>query len=191
MIDNYLENIKNQFLYYKSLGDKTIEQLSDAELLWQPNESSNSISIIVGHLSGNMKSRWTDFLTTDGEKDWRNRDKEFEPFLDNRKMLLQHWEEGWACLFAAIESVNPDNCDRLVYIRNQGHTIVEAFNRQACHYASHVGQMVYLGKMIKNNSWTSLSIEKGKSKKYNAEKFSLAKNKTDAISELVKNNEQN
>lgn len=175
MQQNFIESVTKQFQYYKQLGDRTFAQLSDQELFWQYNEASNSISIIVNHLHGNMLSRWTDFLNADGEKEWRKRDQEFEDLIKNRAQLDEKWEAGWTCLFDALATINEDNFDQPVYIRNQGHTIVEAVNRQLAHYAYHVGQIVYTGRMIKGEEWTSLSIPKGKSKVYNAEKFSKPK----------------
>ena len=172
---NYLQSILKQFKYYKFLGDRTFEQLKEEQLFWQYNEASNSIAIIVNHIAGNMKSRWTDFLTTDGEKEWRNRDQEFEDVIKTKSELFQKWEEGWTCLFQALETINEENLNTVVYIRNQGHTVVEAINRQLAHYASHVGQIVYLGKMLKGDAWESLSIPKGKSGEYNKNKFSREK----------------
>jgi len=172
---NYLQSINKQFEYYKFLGEATFDQLSEDALLWQYNEESNSIAIIVNHITGNMKSRWTDFLTSDGEKDWRNRDREFESVIEDRKQLMECWEEGWKCLFDALEEINPENFDTTIYIRNQGHTIVEAVNRQLAHYASHIGQIVYIGRMIQGHKWVSLSIPKGQSKAFNREKFSKDK----------------
>ena len=177
MISNYLASITKQFLYYKQLGERTFEQLDDDQLLWQFNNESNSIAIIVKHLWGNMRSRWTDFLTTDGEKDFRDRDTEFEVSIKSREELLEKWNEGWQVLFGALESINEENFEDLVYIRNQGHTITEAINRQLAHYAYHIGQIVYIGRMIKGADWVSLSIPKGESQKYNAEKFEKPKTK--------------
>jgi hypothetical protein len=280
---DYLKSAKQQFLYYKQLGDKTMDQLNDEQLFWQYNDASNSIAIMVKHLWGNMMSRWTDFLITDGEKDFRKRDEEFElrvgPSLqgvdtanaegvdaanaegvdynaegvdndaegvdniaegvdtdsakgvdtanaegvdndaegvdnnaegvnniaegvdtanaegvdmdnaegvDNdaegvnehsRAVITEKWEQGWACLFTALDSINEDNFDTTIYIRNQGHSIPEAINRQMMHYAYHVGQMVYLGRMMKGEDWQSLSIPKGNSKAYNADKFAQEKGK--------------
>ena len=144
---NYLESITKQFQYYKMLGDNTFAQLNDQELFWQFNPESNSIAIIVNHLWGNMLSRWTDFLKSDGEKEWRKRDQEFEDIIKTRAQLLEKWEAGWECLFQAIDSINETNFESTIYIRNQGHTIVEAINRQLAHYAYHIGQIVYLGGM--------------------------------------------
>jgi Protein of unknown function (DUF1572) len=175
MSENYLTSIRKQFEYYKLLGEKTFSQVSDEQLFLQHNENSNSIAMIVQHLAGNMLSRWTDFMTTDGEKEWRNRDEEFEPVLNKRSEMLVKWEEGWACLFAAIDSLQTSDLEKIIYIRNQGHTIMEAFNRQLAHYPYHIGQIIFLGKMFADNSWTSLSIPRGNSTTYNTGKFSKPK----------------
>jgi hypothetical protein len=281
---DYLNSAKQQFQYYKQLGDKTMAQLNDEQLFWQYNDASNSIAVMAKHLWGNMMSRWTDFLTTDGEKDFRQRDEEFElrvgPSLqgvdtanaegvnniaegvdadnaegvdntaegvdndaegvdntaegvnniaegvdnnaegvdnnaegvdnnaegvDNdakgvdtdiaegvnehsRAVITEKWEQGWACLFTALDSINEDNFDTTIYIRNQGHSIPEAINRQMMHYAYHVGQMVYLGRMMKGEDWQSLSIPKGNSKAYNAEKFSQEKGKRHFTDEYLGKN---
>lgn len=189
MEKNYLDSIEKQFAYYKLLGEKTFEQLEDNALFWQYNEESNSIGIIVNHMAGNMLSRWTDFLNSDGEKTWRNREQEFEAELNSREALLARWEEGWACLFKALDSINENNFDTTVYIRNQGHTIIEAINRQLAHYAYHVGQITFLGKMIKGAEWESLSIPKGKSQDYNADKFAQDKKKAHFTDEFLKGKE--
>lgn len=183
---NYLDSVNKQFLYYKMLGDKTFSQLSEADLFWQPNDASNSIGIIVKHLWGNMLSRWTDFLTDDGEKTWRKRDKEFEADIRTKTALLEKWEGGWTCLFDALATINEDNFDQIIYIRNQGHTITEAINRQLAHYAYHVGQIVFIGRMIQNNDWQSLSIPKGKSKEFNAKKFEQKKQRGHFTDEFLK-----
>ena len=188
MKKKYIESIKSQFQYYKMMGEKTFEQLTEKELFWQFNESSNSIAIIVNHLQGNMLSRWTDFLTTDGEKDFRNRDQEFEDIIDSREEFLIKWEAGWACLFQAIDSIHEDNFQTEIFIRNMGHSIIEAFNRQLAHYAFHIGQIIFVGKMIKGNDWKSLSIPKGESKKFNQEKFSKPKRTEHFTTQFLKNN---
>ena len=175
MNNDYLDSIKKQFQYYKQLGDKTFAQLNDDALFWQFNEDSNSIAIIVGHLSGNMLSRWTDFLSTDGEKAWRNRDEEFESQINSREELLTKWEQGWDCFFSAINPLTSADLNRTIYIRNQGHTVLEAINRQLAHYPYHIGQIVMLGKMLAKDGWQSLSIPKGKSQAYNNEKFAQDK----------------
>jgi hypothetical protein len=166
-----LNGIIKLFQYYKSLGERTIEQLSDEELFWQYNSDSNSIAIMVNHIQGNMLSRWTNFLSEDGEKEWRNRDQEFEDIINTRSDLVDKWEKGWKCLFDALFKVNESNIHQLVYIRNEGHSILDAVTRQLGHYSYHVGQIVYLGKMIKGEEWQSLSIPKGGSKAYNKGKF--------------------
>lgn len=188
--EDFLESAKKQFQYYKLLGDKTINQLSAEDLFWRYSSESNSIAIIVKHLWGNMLSRWTDFLITDGEKEWRKRDEEFEFMAENRENILEKWEAGWNCLFAALDSVNEDNFNSLIYIRNQGHTITEAINRQLAHYAYHVGQMVFVGKMIKGSDWNSLSIPKGESQSYNQEKFSKPKSKEHFTSEYLQKKDE-
>ena len=177
MKTEYLNSVKKQFEYYKSVGEKTIDQVDEKDLFWQYNEESNSIAITVNHLRGNMKSRWTDFLTSDGEKEWRNRDLEFESVIKTKNELLEKWDDGWRCLFNALDSVNADNFDTKVYIRNQEHSIIEAVNRQLAHYCYHIGQIVYVGKMIKGNKWGSLTIPKRKSTDFNNEKFSKGKHK--------------
>lgn len=177
MTNSYLKSVKKQFEYYKMLGEKTFDQLTDEQLFWQLNEESNSIATIVKHLWGNMLSRWTDFLTTDGEKEWRNRDAEFENNIAERSELLLKWNEGWTCLFNAINALTENDVTRKIFIRNQAHTVVEAINRQLAHYPYHVGQIVFIGKMLCSNSWTSLSIPKGNSKEYNLDKFSKPRHK--------------
>jgi hypothetical protein len=175
MNPTYILSAIKQFQYYKSLGEKTFDQLQDEDLFWQFNEQSNSIAIMVNHLAGNMLSRWTDFLTTDGEKPWRNRDQEFEAVIKSRKEMLSRWEEGWNCLFKALESIKDENIHQEVFIRNQKHSIMEAVNRQMMHYAYHIGQIVYVGRMIKGAEWQSLSIPIGGSQKFNDEKISKGK----------------
>jgi hypothetical protein len=173
----YLSGIVKQFQYYKLLGDKTFNQLDEKALFHQINSESNSIAIIVNHLNGNMLSRWTNFLLEDGEKEWRERDEEFKDVIRSKDELVQKWEEGWICLFDALASVNNENYTQTVYIRNMGHSIIEAINRQLAHYAYHVGQIVFIGKALKGNEWESLSIARGASETYNKLKFSQEKGK--------------
>ena len=175
MTNDYISSIKNQFDYYKMLGEKTFSQLSEEQLFWKFNENSNSIATIVKHLSGNMLSRWTDFFTTDGEKEWRNRDAEFDNDIQNKEGLLNNWEKGWNCLFNIIDNLTIEDLDKIIYIRNQGHSVTEAINRQLAHYPYHIGQIVYIGKMVLDNKWNSLSIPKGNSQNYNKEKFDKPK----------------
>jgi len=190
MQENYLSSVRKQFHYYKMLGEKTFAQLSDDQLFWQPNEASNSIAIIVNHLQGNMHSRWTNFLIEDGEKEWRHRDAEFEDLIQTRKDLIEKWGAGWQCLFTALDSIHADNFDTTIYIRNMGHTIVEAINRQLAHYAYHIGQIVYIGRMVKDQGWKSLSIPKGASKRYNTEKFSQPKHKEHFTDSFLKDQDK-
>jgi hypothetical protein len=186
---NYLESTRKQFDYYKLLGEKSFDQLQDEDLLWQFNQDSNSIAVMVKHLAGNMLSRWTNFLSEDGEKSWRNRDGEFEGTIQNKKELLEAWNEGWTCLFEAMDSVSESNFDQVVYIRNQGHSITEALQRQLAHYAYHVGQIVYTARMIKGSEWQSLSIPKNASLAYNQEKFSQEKKRAHFTDEYLKKDE--
>lgn len=174
MQENYLENVKKEFNYYKSLGEKAIAQIPDDKLFWQFNPESNSVGTIVKHLSGNMISRWTDFLTTDGEKEWRARDAEFENDIRTRERLLSVWNEGWTCFLRTLNGLTSQDLDKIVYIRNQGHTVYEAINRQLAHYPYHIGQIVLIGKMTAED-WTSLSIPKNGSTTYNNDKFSKDK----------------
>ncbi len=175
MNTSYLSNIKKQFEYYKSLGEKTFHQLSIEEVKQEFVEDSNSISIIVKHIVGNMLSRWTNFLTEDGEKEWRHRDDEFKDIFQTKEELLDYWNKGWICLFDAITTLTEEDLERIIYIRNQGHTVTEAINRQLAHYSYHIGQIVFLGKLLKGKDWVSLSIPKGTSNTYNLEKFSKEK----------------
>ena len=160
----YLDSAKKQFEYYKLLGEKTFSQLTDEQLFFQATSESNSIATIVKHLWGNMLSRWTDFLTTDGEKEWRKRDEEFENDISTRQELLEKWQAGWCCLFNALDSIKDSDLSKIIYIRNQDHTILEAISRQLSHYPHHVGQIVFIGEMVRDKNWNSLSIPKGTSK---------------------------
>jgi hypothetical protein len=176
-METYLNSVKKHFEYYKTLGEQTFAQLKDEDLFWCYNEESNSIATIVKHLSGNMLSRWTDFLNTDGEKPWRNRDSEFENDIKSRQELLAIWNEGWDCLFSALNSIKEDHWEKDIYIRNERHSVVDAINRQLSHYPYHIGQIVFIGKMIAGSKWESLSIPKGKSGVFNTEKFAKPVNK--------------
>ncbi len=164
-----------QFNYYKTVGDKTFSQLSFEELCYQPDEGSNSISIIVKHMAGNMLSRWTNFMNEDGEKPWRLRDQEFEATYNSKDEILSAWENGWNCLFEAINPIAEADLVKIIYIRNEGHTVAEAIFRQLGHYPYHIGQIAYIGKMIKQAKWQSLSIPKGASNSYNEKKFNNPK----------------
>jgi hypothetical protein len=172
---SYLESVKKQFLYYKMLGEKAMEQLEPEQLFVAVNDDTNSIAVIVKHLSGNMLSRWTDFLTTDGEKETRNRDAEFENDLHTKEEVLTSWNTGWDCFLSALDSLQPEQLSEIIYIRNEGHTVIEAINRQLAHYPYHIGQIVFYAKQLKNSEWNSLSIPKNKSNSYNATKFAQEK----------------
>ncbi|MDR6968382.1 hypothetical protein J2X31_002405 [Flavobacterium arsenatis] len=172
---SYLESVKKQFLYYKTLGEKAFEQLEPDQLFVSVNENTNSIAVIVKHLSGNMLSRWTDFLTSDGEKEWRNRDDEFEETITTKEELLDLWNKGWDCFTNTLNTLTNSNLSQIIYIRNEGHTVIEAINRQLAHYPYHIGQIVFYAKLLKSGEWDSLSIPKNKSNNYNAEKFSKEK----------------
>jgi len=163
------------FGHYKKLGEKAIDQINDQSLFRAPDEKSNSISVIIKHLHGNMLSRWTDFLTTDGEKEWRKRDEEFEDTMTTRREVISRWEEGWQCLFDALHQLNEEDLETTVYIRNMGQSAEEAIMRQLAHYAYHVGQIVYLARMFNEGDWQSLSIPKNASADYNKERFEQEK----------------
>ncbi|MEP6929453.1 MAG: DUF1572 domain-containing protein [Flavobacterium sp.] len=173
--DSYLESVKKQFLYYKTLGEKAMSQLEPEQLFTAINEDTNSIAAIVKHVSGNMLSRWTDFLTTDGEKEWRNRDAEFENDLQSTEEVLEAWNKGWNCFLNTLDSLKPEQLSEIIYIRNEGHTVIEAINRQLAHYPYHIGQIVFYAKQLKKDAWDSLSIPRNKSGNYNAEKFAKEK----------------
>jgi Protein of unknown function (DUF1572) len=165
--EDYIESIKIQFLKYKTLGEKAIAQVPEDKISWSYNPESNSIVTIVKHLSGNMHSRFTDFYTSDGEKKWRNRDGEFENEMMKKDDLLKKWNEGWNSLFTILNTLQAESLSKKVKIRNEPHTVMEAINRQLTHYAYHIGQIIFLSKMICDDHWTSLSIPKGKSEETN------------------------
>jgi hypothetical protein len=165
-----LQHTIRLFHYYKELGEKAMAQVPDHLLSHAPDQKSNSIAVIVKHLSGNMLSRWTDFLTSDGEKEWRHRDAEFEEENVNRHTLNEWWEKGWQCLFDALHTLTPVDLQRIVYIRNMGQTAEDTILRQLAHYSYHIGQIVYLARWLNEGDWTSLSIPRGASRVYNTEK---------------------
>ena len=175
MKTSYLSSAIKQFEYYKMLGEKAMNQLPDEALFWQYNQESNSIAVIVNHMTGNMLSRFTDFLTTDGEKSWRNRDAEFENNFADRNALLDQWDKGWNCLLSTLKALSEEQLENIVYIRNDGHTVVEAINRQLAHYPYHIGQIVFIAKMAADEKWESLSIPRNKSNDYNSRKFTQEK----------------
>ena len=155
-----------RFQYYKNIADQTFEQLEEPQLFWQYNSESNSIATIVKHISGNMISRWTNFLTEDGEKEWRNRDAEFENDIQSKAEILEMWEKGWLVLFDALNQVNDANINSIILIRGEKISVVDALLRQLAHYPYHIGQIIYLAKMLKNDDWKTLSIARNKSQEY-------------------------
>ena len=173
--NTYLESVKKQMLYYKKIAEKAMDQLEEEQLFITFNENSNAISTIIQHMSGNMLSRWTDFLTTDGEKEWRNRDAEFQVIIKSKEELLAIWNKGWDCFFNAINTLTTEQLSTIIYIRNEGQTAMDAINRQLAHYPYHIGQIVFYAKMLKQTEWASLSIPKNNSDSYNADKFSKEK----------------
>jgi hypothetical protein len=177
MATSYVSSVIKQFEYYKMVAEKAVAQVPDEALFWQYNPESNSIAVIVSHLAGNMLSRFTDFLTTDGEKPWRDRDTEFENRFSTRQEVMEYWDKGWNCLLTTLHSLKEEDLEELIYIRNEGHTVVEALNRQLAHYPYHIGQIVYIAKMVANEKWQSLSIPRYQSSDYNTKKFKQAKAK--------------
>jgi len=162
----YLRVVVERFKNVKNLGDKTIDQLLEDEIHWTYNNESNSVSIIVKHLSGNMISRWTDVLNSDGEKDYRDRDEEFIDDITSKIELKNVWEKGWKALIDTLTGLSEQDLLKKIYIRGESYLVLGAIERQMAHYAYHVGQIVYIGKQLKDNNWESLSIPKGQSEEY-------------------------
>ncbi|MFZ5973294.1 MAG: DUF1572 family protein [Bacteroidota bacterium] len=185
----YLQSAIKQFQYYKMLGERAMAQVPEEKLFWQHNSDSNSIATIVRHLAGNMLSRWTDFLTTDGEKKWRNRDDEFENTIQTRNELLKVWSEGWHICLQTLRTLDECDLEKTIYIRNQGHTVVEAINRQLAHYPYHIGQIVFIAKMFAPH-WETLSIPKGNSKSYNEAKFRQPQHRKHFTDEYLSDDKQ-
>ena len=162
----YLESIKIRFSYYRDLGEKAIAQLNDAQLIFHADES-NSIVMIIRHISGNLISRFTDFLESDGEKLWRNRDEEFREVKLSREELMEVWRNGWSCLFHALDLLNGDDLMKMVLIRGESLSVVDALNRQLAHHAYHIGQIVFASKEMVGSGWQNLSVPKGGSQAFN------------------------
>jgi uncharacterized protein DUF1572 len=190
---HFLEDALKSFRDYKKLAEGALAQLDDAELFRAIDDESNTIAVNMKHMAGNMLSRWTDFLTSDGEKPNRERDMEFVMLPETaRADMLAYWERGWRCLFAAVEPLTADDLMRIVKIRGQDHTVVQAINRQIAHYAYHVGQIVYLAKHFKSSEWQTLSVPKNRSAEFNKyleEKVksgtSAGEGRFDAVSEFA------
>ena len=164
---HYLEEARRQLRGYKRMGEGAMLQLRDEDFFVTLDPESNSVAILVKHLAGNMRSRFTDFLTSDGEKPDRFRDREFEVTpATTRADVMKWWEEGWACVFAAIDPLEPEDVMRTVTIRGEPHTVLQAINRQIAHYAQHIGQIVFLAKHLRSTQWKTLSIPRGKSEEY-------------------------
>lgn len=166
MNNSYLEETRDLFRTYKRMAESAMAQVTDADLLRQTGGESNSIAIIAKHIAGNLRSRWTDFLTTDGEKPDRRRDAEFEEPVETRHELMATWEAGWNALFLTLDSLSDDDLDRTVYIRGEAHSVLKAAQRSLAHTVSHVGQMVFLAKHFSGHNWKTLSIPRGKSEEF-------------------------
>jgi len=173
--ETYHSDALSSFRNAKKLAERAIEQVSDKEFFATIDEEANSIALIVKHVAGNLRSRWTDFLTTDGEKPDRDRDTEFEVIADTRESLMQFWEDGWQILFDSLEPLTEEDFSKTVTIRSEPHSIVEAINRQLTHYSYHVGQIVLLAKHFRSNEWKTLSIAKNRSADFNREKSGISK----------------
>ena len=169
IVQNYLDDARSSFRAYKKLADKAIAQLKDEEFFVTLDEEANSVAVAMKHMAGNMLSRWTDFLTSDGEKPNRNRDMEFviEP-QTSKDDVLAYWERGWKSVFDALEPLRPEDCEKKITIRGEEHTVVQAINRQMSHYAYHTGQIVFLAKHFRSAEWKSLSIPRNRSAAFNA-----------------------
>lgn len=165
---NYLEDAIRSFRSYKRLAERALEQVNDDEFFVQIDEESNSLALIVKHIAGNQRSRWRDFLTSDGEKPDRHRDTEFELIEDTRESLMAFWEAGWQTIFEALESLSADDLEKTVTIRGEPHTVVEAINRQLTHYPYHIGQIVFLAKHLRASEWKTLSVPRNRSAEFNA-----------------------
>lgn len=162
----YLRVVRERFTAMKGQGEKTFAQLEEGDFYWTLNDESNSIAILIQHVSGNMVSRWTDFLTTDGEKPDRNRDGEFETKRMSKPELMDCWEHGWRIFLNTLDSLNEQDLEKTVHIRGEAHSVLDAIERQMVHYAAHIGQIMFIGKQIKGEQWKSLSIPKGESYAY-------------------------
>lgn len=163
----FIKSAIQQFKDQKALADKTFQQLAEEDFHASTDPANNNLAINITHMHGNMLSRWTNFLTEDGEKEWRQRDAEFEEQNFTKDKLLQLWDEGWQCLFNALESLTTADLDRTVYIRTKPLSVIDAIHRQLAHYSYHVGQIVFIGKHLKGNNWIALSIPKGRSEEFN------------------------
>jgi Protein of unknown function (DUF1572) len=168
----YLTDVVDQFRKLKQLGDLALAQVRDKDLFAALDPEANSLAVLIQHMAGNMRSRWTDFLQSDGEKPNRDRDSEFEVTTGTtREALLDRWEEGWRCLFQALTALDEEDLGMTVLIRAEPHSVIKAINRQLTHYGYHVGQMVFLAKHFASETWQSLSVPRGGSRRFNEEKL--------------------
>ncbi len=184
LASNFLNDALYSFRSYKGLAERALAQVSDEEFFARIDDESNSLALMVKHIAGNQRSRWTEFLTTDGEKADRNRDSEFELIGDTRESLMEFWESGWTTLFDALDALTPDDLEKTVAIRGESHTVVEAINRQLTHYAYHVGQIVFLAKHLRASDWKTLSVPRNRSAEFNqflADKQAAGIAKTDRL----------
>lgn len=172
-----IEGTIRLFRYYKMIAEKSVEQLSDRELDQSPSKELHSAAVLMKHISGSMISRWTNFRTEDGEKHWRDREQEFVNNFASRQELMEYWHKAWDVLFTALNSIDSSELNDIVYIRNEGHTILEAVERYLAHMAYHVGQIVFLAKWIRGDNWQTLTIPRGKTEEFNRKKFSQNKTK--------------
>lgn len=164
---SYLKDSISLFRSYKKLGERALAQVTDEQLFATLDPEMNSLAIVVKHMAGNMRSRWTDFIASDGEKPDRDRDSEFEDAPRTRAEVMRMWTEGWACVFAALEPLAEEDMEKSVTIRGEVHSVMQAINRQIAHYSYHVGQIVFLAKHFQNSGWRSLSVPRGKSAEFN------------------------
>ena len=184
LAQHYLDDALRTFRDYKTLAERAFAQISDEDFFKTIDEESNSIAVNIKHMAGNMLSRWTDFLTTDGEKPERDRDIEFVMLPGTtRDDMIAYWEKGWQCAFDAVEPLGPDDLMRIVTIRGQDHTVIQAINRQLAHYAYHTGQIVFLAKHFKSSDWQSLSVPRNRSAEFNAHLEEKAKESSTTSSE--------
>jgi hypothetical protein len=166
----YLVTTIRRLKNYRDMAEKTFEQLEDADFHYAFNPESNSIAVIIQHMAGNMLSRWTNFLTEDGEKEWRERDDEFEIHDYSKQELIAIWNKGWKCFLDELESLTADDLTKTIHIRTEPMSAMDAINRQLAHYPYHIGQIVYIGRMIRGKDWKNLSIPKGQSQQFNSTK---------------------
>ncbi len=175
--EGFIEDVIKRLVAYKDLGDKTFAQLNDEDMVYKPNEETNSIAVIIQHMNGNMLSRFTNFLTEDGEKPWRKRDAEFNEVHLSKEKIIALWNEGWQAVMQALQALQPEDLMKTIYIRTEPLLVYDAILRQLAHYPYHVGQIIQIGKTRKGKDWQPLSIAKGQSKEFNQKLAEQFKNK--------------